>query len=581
MTRKMGTEGARGTKSSLFHPALIGLVLAAIVVRIVITLVLPRVIKFDESAYLMLGYNLVNGSGYTTTQMYPDTHHPPLYPIISGLVHWFVGDFEQASNLAYALFGGLLLLPVFVLAQRVYGSQTAWLVAILLAIFPPLSISVLYWGGMTEPLFLFLLYGGLAALLVAFEDNRAAMLTSGGLLLGLAYLTRPEAIVYFGVILLFGLVWLRNRPPCSGFLNRYAFAWSILVFVLVAAPYVWYLHSHTGQWTLSGKTNGTVQSFDDMLAGDWAAFDRSNWGLDSSGKVVNWDSPERFKGSLLREVVLADPVHFLHRVLLNGYRLKEELFVKDVFWYGLLPLVALAFFKDPWDRKRLMHEAFLITIILVLLLVFLPFGIFVRYFAPAFPVLLMWTARGALGLGAWLLETLELLRGRPASGRYLRFMLSWMPAAMVVLFLVIMVPVAAQGHLERLLLGEKKAGLWLREHSAVDAAIMSRDIAVGLYANRRYVPSPNSDWPRMLQYARSYGASYLVASSGELTRLRPQLAFLLGSGTPELELVYSFEESRGRTLVFRILPSSKSSLIAGQPFLGEPIPSTKPAGLKH
>ena len=449
MIMKTGTEGTRGTRSFLFHPALIGLVLAAVLVRIAITLVLPRVIKFDESAYLMLGYNLVNGSGYTTTQMYPETHHPPLYPIISGISFLLLGDLEQASNLAYALFGGLLLLPVFVIAQRVYGSQTAWLVAILLAIFPPLSISVLYWGGMTEPLFLFLLYGGLAALLVGFEDNRAGMFTAGGVLLGLAYLTRPEAIVYFGVILLFGLVWLRNRLALSGFLSRYAFAWFILSFVLVAAPYIWFLHSHTGQWTVSGKTNGTLQSFDDMLAGDWAAFDRANWGLDSSGKEVNWDSPERFKGSLLQEVVLADPARFLRRVMLNGYRLKEELFVKQVFWYGLLPLVVLAFFKEPWDRKRLMHEAFLITIIIVLLLVFLPFGIFVRYFAPAFPVLLMWTARGALGLGAWLLETLELLRGRPASGRYLKSILGWMPAAMVVLFLLMMVPVAAQGHLER------------------------------------------------------------------------------------------------------------------------------------
>jgi 4-amino-4-deoxy-L-arabinose transferase-like glycosyltransferase len=580
MTMKTGIEGVRGTRSFTFHPALIGLVLAAVLVRIVIALVLPRVIKFDESAYLMLGYNLVNGSGYTTTRIYPDTHQPPLYPIISGIFFLLVRDFEQASNLAYALFGGLLLLPVFVIAQRVYGSQTAWLVAVLLAIFPPLSISVLYWGGMTEPLFLFLLYGGLAALLVGFEDNRAGMFTAGGVLLGLAYLTRPEAIVYFGVILLFGSVWLRNRLALSGFLSRYAFASFILSFVLVAAPYIWYLHSHTGQWTVSGKANGTVQSFDDILAGDWAAFDRANWGLDSSGKEVNWDSPDRFKGSLLQDVLLADPARFLHRVMLNCYQLKEQLFVKHVFWYGLLPLVVLAFFKEPWDRKRLMHEAFLITIIIVLLLVFLPFGIMVRYFAPAFPVLLMWTARGALGVGAWVLDTLELLRGMPVSGKSMKAVLGWMPGAMVVVFLLMTVPVVAQGHLDGLSLGEKKAGLWLREHSAADAGIISSDIAVGLYANRRYVPSPNTDWPRFLQYARSHSADYLVTSSRELTGFRPQLSFLLESGAPELELVFSFEESQRRWLVYRISPSStKSTSTAGQTLSDNP--STKPSDLSR
>ena len=94
---------------------------------------------------------------------------------------------------------------------------------------------------------------------------------------------------------------------------------------------------------------------------------------------------------------------------------------------------------------------------------------------------------------------------------------------------------------------------------------MSRDIAVGLYANRRYVPSPNTDWPRVLQYARSHNADYLVASSGELTGFRPQLSFLLETGAPELELVFSFEESERRWLVYRISPSStKSTSTAGR-----------------
>jgi len=154
-----------------------------------------------------------------------------------------------------------------------------------------------------------------------------------------------------------------------------------------------------------------------------------------------------------------------------------------------------------------------------------------------------------------------------------------MPAAMVVLFLLMMVPVAAQGHLNGLSLGEKKAGLWLREHSAADAGIMSRDIAVGLYANRRYVPSPNTDWPRVLQYARSHSADYLVASSGELTGFRPQLSFLLETGAPELELVFSFEESEHRWLVYRISPSSTKSTSTARQTLSD-TPSIKQSCLR-
>ena len=114
---------------------------------------------------------------------------------------------------------------------------------------------------MTEPLFLFLLYGGLAALLVGFEDNRAGMFAAGGVLLGLAYPIRPEVVFYFGVHFLFGLVWLRNRLALTGFLSRYAFAGFILSFVLVAAPYVWYLHSQTGQWTVSRQDEWYIAKF--------------------------------------------------------------------------------------------------------------------------------------------------------------------------------------------------------------------------------------------------------------------------------------------------------------------------------
>src|SRR5262249_61333279 len=137
MDREVGTAMRTG------RLALSGLVVGTVLLRTGLAQVLPRVIKWDESASLLLGRNLLTGRGFTYSG-YPEVHHPPLYPIVCGTLYLLTGDFEQASNLAYALFGGLLLLPIFVVAQRIYGSQTAWLVAVLLAIFPALSVSVLY-----------------------------------------------------------------------------------------------------------------------------------------------------------------------------------------------------------------------------------------------------------------------------------------------------------------------------------------------------------------------------------------------------------------------------------------------------
>jgi asparagine N-glycosylation enzyme membrane subunit Stt3 len=93
-----------------------------------------------------------------------------------------------------------------VIAQRIYGKQTAWLGALLLAIIPALSVSVLYWGKMTEPFYLGLIYTGLATPFIGLEDRVVGLSALAGILFGLAYLTRPEAVVYFVVFLVFLLV---------------------------------------------------------------------------------------------------------------------------------------------------------------------------------------------------------------------------------------------------------------------------------------------------------------------------------------------------------------------------------------
>ncbi len=190
----------------------------AIVFRLLLVAILPRVLHSDEPIYLLLGVNLLSGRGYTSW-LRPDLHFPPLYPIVTGLFHRLTGNWEWASNLPYALFGGLLVVPIFLLARRVYRVATAWVAAGFVLLFPALSISVLYWGSMTEPLFLFLLYAAAAGLLVGLENQQRLWLAVAGGLLGLAYLTRPEGLGYFVVGCLLVLLW-PARGPALGFRLR-------------------------------------------------------------------------------------------------------------------------------------------------------------------------------------------------------------------------------------------------------------------------------------------------------------------------------------------------------------------------
>ena len=129
-------KDAEQKASQLFRPALFILVSTAALLRLAVSLHFPRAIKDDEAINYLLGHNLLAGNGFTYTTS-PELHFPPLHPLLIGLFSLMTKDFEMAGNLENAVFGGLLLLPVFAIALRIYGLQTAWLAAILLALFPP------------------------------------------------------------------------------------------------------------------------------------------------------------------------------------------------------------------------------------------------------------------------------------------------------------------------------------------------------------------------------------------------------------------------------------------------------------
>jgi 4-amino-4-deoxy-L-arabinose transferase-like glycosyltransferase len=540
----------------LFHPAILAMVSAAMLLRLASSLYFPRVIKWDEAKYLMLGDNLLAGKGFTYTG-YPELHFPPLHPLFVGLLSLVTGDFEMAGNLENALFGGLLLLPVFVICLRIYGLETAWLSAILVGLFPPLIVNVLYSGSMSEPPFLFLLFSAFAIFLAALDGQRLWMFSAAGAVLGLAYLTRDEAVAMFGALVILASVWLSTGTKSLTFRRWWAVALFALSFLLIAAPYLWYLHLHTGQWMISGKLQISWKAGGDREEGE--TLDHVYNGLDSSGSEINWQSPERFQGNVLSNVI-THPSRLLQRVIRHAGSLKEKFFTRTNFWWGLTPLVILGLFKQPWGWWRLRYEAFLITIIVVLLVVFLPFGYLARYFAPAFPILLMWTARGALELGRWLQETVILAGRLSLSNRYVKAGLGWFPAGMAVLSLLLAIPVTAERAISAMYYGDKEAGLWLKTHTPGDAKVMSQDVAVALYAGRDWVPSPNADWALFMRYATAHGAQYLVVRDFMLEKYRPELASVVRNGVPELELVHTFEEphesKKITTFVYRIVKSS-------------------------
>ncbi len=158
--------------------ALLALAAAAFAFRLAL-LLLPRVIRWDEPVYLLLGKNLWSGLGFTFNG-HPELHHSPLFPILAGATLKLTGRPETASNVWYVLLGTLLTFPVYGLARRLTSHGGALLAAALVAFFPALTTAVLYWGTMTEPLFLLLIYSAAYLTMRGLERESPALFAAVG-----------------------------------------------------------------------------------------------------------------------------------------------------------------------------------------------------------------------------------------------------------------------------------------------------------------------------------------------------------------------------------------------------------------
>jgi hypothetical protein len=195
---------------------------------------------------------------------------------------------------------------------------------------------------------------------------------------------------------------------------------------------------------------------------------------------------------------------------------------------------------------------------------FLPFHVETRFFSPAFPALLIWLSKGIVEFSRWAGRTGARLLNRELGDRNPLFsqpgrrIASWTMGIVLVLLMLFLGAMhyrTVTAGMRGLSYAHKIAGLWLRDNTPSSASIMSRDLAIALYAERGFVVSPRAEYAAYIDYARRKGATHLVVDERELTVLRPHLA-LLGDPDdppPGLRPVFVGSDANGRTIVYQLV----------------------------
>jgi len=537
---------------------------------------MDRVVWGDEPFYLWLGRNWIEGRGFSFTG-HPDVHHGPLYPWLAGLLYLLTNDLALASEILYAVFGSLLMWPVYALGREIYGRRQGLIVALLTAIFPALTVSVLNWGTMTEPVYLFFVYVAIWAMARILRPCWAVLRARheranqepwlayalAGAVLGLAYLARPEAFTYFvlfGVLLVVMrlLFWRERMGAFTAGLALY-----VVGFALAFLPYAYYTFLHTGSWMVSEKVGVAYLTGIGLAHGDTGAFDRSTWGHDAGSTETFFFSPDSYNVSMT-QLILADPRMFVGILYMNAVRFVQVLIDWTVIPQLLLPFIVLGLFGRGWTRERTLKEAFLVAS-MVPVGSFLLFFIQARYIVPVVPVFLLWAALGLAALGDWLMGTVTALwagestTARDGEFRHLstgvRTTLEVLPTLVLAAVLLMAHPLVLDRvtnvgsvRVEHKVLGEKLAGDYPR-----NTVVMCRYPAIAFHADTVWVPTPNASWEEVLTYAQHKQVDLFCVDEREL-RYRPQFQGLVSGAhvPPELNLVFTLTGGGERLVVYEL-----------------------------
>lgn len=203
----------------------------------------------DGILYLGLARNILAGS-FSEALAHP---YHPLYSMLIAGVGSVIRNLESAGRLISVVLSCLTVVPLFFFGKAVTGTRISFIAGILFALQPysvRFSVNV-----MSGPAFLFFLMCAFALGVVGrLNDSRGMYLSfCAGVCAGIAYLARPEGVFAVGLLVIwYAAIWVRDEKSAGAGLLRRVSA-LVIGFVLVASPYLFFIKTHTGEWSLTMK----------------------------------------------------------------------------------------------------------------------------------------------------------------------------------------------------------------------------------------------------------------------------------------------------------------------------------------
>lgn len=215
------------------------LALAAVAVRAVAAL-LVRVVDSDGARNLQM--SLLMEQGRFADALRLPTPTAPLHPFLSTLVNIPTGNILVAGVAVSVILGGLAVLPLHAMAQRIWDERVATVAGLLYALLP--AMVDVHAEPMTEGTFFFFFLTAAWAGWRALEERSWEQTVVAAGCAAMAWLARPEGIYLLPLFAIAGVLrFSRFSIPLV--------ALFVAVWMLLAFPYLCFIHKQTGHWQAS------------------------------------------------------------------------------------------------------------------------------------------------------------------------------------------------------------------------------------------------------------------------------------------------------------------------------------------
>ena len=474
-------------------------------VRIGYLLARPMVIEAEGAYYARVAENLAAGIGWVGIhQSGLLLLYPPLFPLLIAAVHLLVGNVELAARLVSLFFGSALVVPVFLIAREMYGQRVGYVAGLITALHPVMvGMSTAVYSEVT---YLFLLFSGIFYATRSAREQSCWKAVAAGVLFGLAYLTRAEALVTACLLVTVILLcdWRDKRRAIS------VAACLILACGILVVPNVWFLKVHTGQFRLETKSTINFAVGQMVLAGmtPTQAYRLVGDNLNPVGVSM------RSNLDVMQKTRFSVPAAIRFAKFIAPLRIRQAISVlfehQAVGGVVLIGLVTMGLLGSAWDEKRVIQEGIVVVFLGCL---FLPLfsldGFSSRFLVVFLPVLIIWSAKGAEEVGNWTAKSLANILPTVRGLNYASVLGS--SAAIGVLLAVSWITIGGFEDLQRNDVALKTAALEVRKMSPSGRAIiMDMDPLVAFYAGGILQPFPYAKEKTALRYIAANQVNFLV-----------------------------------------------------------------------